>query len=52
MNTASPVGPGELLLIGIACIVAVMPLAAAFGAWLRRRRRLSTQRRKASKTQR
>jgi uncharacterized iron-regulated membrane protein len=39
MNTPSPVGPGEVLLIGIACIVAVMPMAAAFGAWLRHKRR-------------
>jgi hypothetical protein len=45
------VGPGEVLLIGIACIVAVMPVAAAFGAWLRRRRS-PTQRRKAAKSQR
>jgi hypothetical protein len=33
------IGSGEVLLIGIACIVAVMPMAAAFGAWLRHRRR-------------
>lgn len=32
------IGAGEALLIGIACIVAVMPVAAAFGAWLCRRR--------------
>lgn len=33
------IGPSEALLIGIACIVAVMPMAAAFGAWLRHKRR-------------
>jgi hypothetical protein len=39
MSNPSPVGPGEVLLIGIACIFAMMPVAAAFGAWLRRKRR-------------
>jgi uncharacterized protein (TIGR03382 family) len=33
------IGASEALLIGIACIVAVMPMAAVLGAWLRRRRR-------------
>jgi hypothetical protein len=33
------IGPGEVLLIGIACLLVVMPLASAFGAWLRHRRR-------------
>lgn len=33
------IGPSEVLLIGIACIVAVMPMAAALGAWLRHKRR-------------
>ncbi len=33
------IGPSEALLVGIACVVAAMPMAAALGAWLRWRRR-------------
>jgi hypothetical protein len=33
------VGPGEVFLIGVACLLVVMPIASAVGAVLRRRRR-------------
>jgi len=33
------VGPGEVFLIGAACLLVVMPIAAAMGAMLRRHRR-------------
>ncbi|MFC1463440.1 MAG: hypothetical protein ACFLMY_01200 [Candidatus Brachytrichaceae bacterium NZ_4S206] len=33
------VGPGEVFLIGVACLLVVMPIASAVGIALRRRRR-------------
>ncbi|MFN4294320.1 MAG: hypothetical protein ACK4JD_09335 [Thermoflexales bacterium] len=33
------VGPGEVFLIGVACLLIVMPIASAVGVALRRRRR-------------
>jgi len=33
------VGPGEVFLIGVACLLVVMPIASAVGAMLRRRQR-------------
>ncbi|GIV85341.1 MAG: hypothetical protein KatS3mg052_2348 [Candidatus Roseilinea sp.] len=39
MGTMTTVGPGEAFLIGVACLLVVMPIASAVGIALRRRRR-------------
>lgn len=39
MGIMTTVGPGEVFLIGVACLLIVMPIASAVGVALRRRRR-------------